>query len=271
MARVLTVQNTPSGGPGRLGDWLRGEGLELDVVHAYDGSPLPEDLSRHDAVLFLGGGYMPDADERAPWLAPGRVLVAEALAAGTPVLGICLGAQLLAHVAGGEVRAEHGAPEAGSTPLTLRAEAADDLLFRGLPAELNAIEHRVDAITRLPLEAVWLARSERCPVQAFRLGDHAWGLQFHPEATPEKIRRWDREELRAQGFDRDELVRTAERDDAASAAAWRELAGRFAQFVEDRADRRRRADGSAAHPASSACSAAQTAPGPGAAETGAPA
>ncbi|MFC4497337.1 type 1 glutamine amidotransferase [Streptomyces ovatisporus] len=236
MVRVLVIQNTPGGGPGRLGDWLREEGLELDVVHAYGGSPLPENLAGHQAVVFLGGGYMPDADERAPWLAPGRALVTEALETGVPVLGICLGAQLLAYVAGGTVRAEHGGPEAGSTPLTLRAEAAGDLLFHRLPTELNAIEHRVDAITELPPGAAWLAQSERCPVQAFRVGEHAWGVQFHPEATPGHVSRWDRDALRRQGFDQDELVHTAERDEPASTAAWHELVRRFATFVRTTAE-----------------------------------
>ncbi|GGO51420.1 aminotransferase [Streptomyces daqingensis] len=238
MVRVLVVQNTPRGGPGRLGEWLAEHGLGLDVVHAYDGSPLPPDLGGHHALLFLGGGYMPDADERAPWLAPGRALVAEALRTGVPVLGVCLGAQLLAHVAGGTVQAEHGEPESGSTPVTLRAEAAGDPLFQGLPAELNAIEHRVDAITELPPGAVWLAQSERCPVQAFRTGDHAWGVQFHPEATPEHISQWDGEALRRQGFDQAELVRTAQLDEPASTAAWYELARRFAVFVESAAGAR---------------------------------
>lgn len=235
MLRVLAVQNTPGGGPGRLGEWLSEEGLELDVVHAYDGDPLPENLVRHQAVLFLGGGYMPDADERAPWLVPGRALMDEALRTGVPVLGVCLGAQLLAYVAGGTVEAEHGAPEAGSTPLTLRAEAASDPLFHELPTRVNAVEHRVDAITDLPPGANWLAESERCPIQAFRVGEHAWGVQFHPEATPARIRCWDADYLHEQGFDRDELVRTAERHEPASRATWHEVTRRFATFVKSRA------------------------------------
>lgn len=235
MVHVLVVQNTPSGGPRRLGAWLGEHGLVLDIVHAYDGKPLPENLAHHQGIVVLGGGYMPDADDRAPWLAAARALVGEALKKGVPVLGVCLGAQLLAHVAGGTVRAEHGAPEAGSTPLSLRAEAVGDPLFRGLPTRLNAIEHRVDAITGLPPGALWLAQSERCPVQAFRVGEQAWGVQFHPEATADDIRGWDAEVLARQGFDQDELIRSAERDAPASTAAWYELARRFAAVVRTRA------------------------------------
>ena len=230
-ARALVVQNTPRGGPGRLGSWLEEHGLTLDVVHAYAGDPLPATLTRHRALIVLGGGYMPDADDRAPWLAPTRQLAGEALESDVPFLGVCLGAQLLAHVAGGTVRAEHGLPEAGSTALTLRPESADDLLFRGLPGEVRAVEHRVDAITELPPGAPWLARSERCPIQAFRVGGSAWGLQFHPEATARNVEGWDAEKLREQGFDRAELIRAAERDEPGSTRVWHELARRFAEFV----------------------------------------
>ncbi|MCT2592511.1 type 1 glutamine amidotransferase [Streptomyces sp. N2-109] len=246
MTRVLVVQNGPNGGPGRFGDWLiegagaatageaaTGEGaagLELDVFHPYAGAPLPARLA-HEAVMVLGGGYMPDADDRADWLAPTRSLVAQALETGVPVFGICLGGQLLAQVAGGTVRADHGAPESGSTALTLRPEAADDPLFHGLPQQLTAVENHVDAITSLPPGAHWLAESERCPYQAFRYGDRAWGVQFHPEATAAQVGTWPPERLRELGFDPDEVRRTAERDEPASTPVWREVAHRFAGVV----------------------------------------
>ncbi|EST34037.1 hypothetical protein N566_18955, partial [Streptomycetaceae bacterium MP113-05] len=211
--RVLVVQNGPDGGPGRFGAWLTGAGLALDVVHGYrpDGPPVPAAL-RHQGVVVLGGGYLPDADDRAPWLAPTRALVAQALERDVPVFGICLGGQLLARVAGGTVRGEHGDPEVGSTELTLRAEAEQDVLFRGLPARVTAIENHVDAITVLPPGARWLARSEQCPYQAFRVGSRAWGVQFHPEATAAQTRRWEPERLRRLGFDAAEVAERADRD-----------------------------------------------------------
>ncbi|WP_410538685.1 type 1 glutamine amidotransferase [Streptomyces sp. KL2] len=229
--RVLTVQHTPSGGPGRFGAWLAEGGLALDVVRAYDGEPLPARLDGHRGLLVLGGGYLPDDDARAPWLAPARSLVAEALDGGVPVFGICLGGQMLAQVAGGAVAGEHGEPEIGSTPLALRPEAADDPLFHGLPERTAAIENHVDAITELPSGARWLARSERCPYQAFAVGGRAWGTQFHPEATAAQVREWDPERLRRLGFDPAETVRRAEADEPASAEVWRTVALRFASLV----------------------------------------
>ncbi|MGP3977064.1 type 1 glutamine amidotransferase [Streptomyces sp. 8N114] len=233
-AKALVVQNTALGGPGRFGDWLVEAGVAVQIVRAYEGTPLPPRLTQ-DALVMLGGGFMPDDDARAPWLAPTRALVAEALDAGTPVFGICLGGQLLAHVAGGAVAAEHGEPEIGSTPLTLRAEAQSDPLFHGLPRRVTAIERHVDAVTALPTGAVWLAESERCPYQAFRVGERAWGVQFHPETAPERIRAWDAQRLAAHGLDRAELLSRAMDDAVTATPVWRQLAHRFAALAQQSA------------------------------------
>ncbi|WP_367124083.1 type 1 glutamine amidotransferase [Streptomyces phytohabitans] len=246
MTRVLVVQNGPRGGPKRFGDWLTEPGadggtgvdvgaggpLALDVVHAYDGAPLPARLT-HGALVVLGGGLMPDDHARAPWLRRTRELVDQALEAAVPVFGICLGGQLLAQAAGGTVRAEHGVPEVGSTALTLRAEAADDPLFGGLPPRLTGVENHVDAITALPPGARWLVESENCPYQAFRSGERAWGVQFHPEASAADVAGWPPERMTRHGLDPGEVRRTAERDDPASARIWRTVAHRFAAVVRE--------------------------------------
>ncbi|GGK62589.1 aminotransferase [Sphaerisporangium melleum] len=230
VARVLAVQHGVNGGPGRFGEWLSEAGVEVDVVAAFDGAVPPSRLA-HDGLLVLGGGYMPDDDERAPWLPATRSLVSQALTRSVPMFGVCLGGQMLAAVAGGKVRADAGAPEHGSTPVGVRAEAAGDPLFRGLPAVVPAIEHHVDAITALPSAAVWLAETARCPYQAFRVGHRAWGVQFHPEVTPERILQWDAGPLLEQGFDREELYAAAVADQEAATAAWRTVATRFAAIV----------------------------------------
>ncbi|MEV5607614.1 type 1 glutamine amidotransferase [Streptomyces sp. NPDC052225] len=224
---VLAVQHTPGGGPGRFGDWLREAGRDVHVLRPYDGEALPDSLDGR-ALLVLGGGYLPDDDERAPWLPSTRRLTREALASGTPFLGICLGGQLLAQVAGGTVRARHGRPEYGSTPITLRPEAGWDALLHGLGETVPAIERHVDAITELPPGAAWLASSEACPHQAFRIGDRAWGVQFHPEADADRIAGWDSAGLAALGVDRDALHARALAAEPAAIAAWSVVAGRFA-------------------------------------------
>ncbi|MGV9422424.1 type 1 glutamine amidotransferase [Streptomyces sp. NPDC003674] len=232
-ARALVVQNGPNGGPGRWAGWLAEGGVDVDVVRADTGQALPDRLE-HEALIVLGGGYLPDDDVRAPWLARTRELMGQALERDVPVFGICLGGQMLAHVAGGEVKGEHGEPEFGSTVLTLLAPAAEDPLFAGLPERPVAVENHVDAIVRLPAGARPLARSERCPHQAFRFGRSAWGVQFHPEADPEQIANWPVERLSRHGVDREELLRAARRTDPAASPVWREVALRFARLVRER-------------------------------------
>jgi GMP synthase (glutamine-hydrolysing) len=227
--RLLVVQNDPGGGARRVGEWLTEAGLSLDV-HLGPQLTLPDRLD-HDAVVVLGGGFLPDDDVRRPWLPATRALVRQALDETVPVLGICLGGQLLAHVGGGVVEGDVGAPEAGSTPIDIRSEAADDPLFHGFPAVVPAMEHHVDAITTLPPGAVWLASTGKCPYQAFRLGDNAWGLQFHPEVRPDSILTWKPETLAAQGFDRDQLHAQALADEPVSTPLWRTLTQRFATQV----------------------------------------
>ncbi|MFI1184100.1 type 1 glutamine amidotransferase [Streptomyces sp. NPDC020799] len=225
---MLVIQNAPVSGPGRMGWWLREAGLHPDVVRACTGRPLPG-LRRYRGLIVLGGGFLPDEDEHAPWLPEVRRLVDQALQDGTPVLGICLGAQILAHVAGGTVTAQHGEPEHGSTLIRLRPAARQDALFGALPAVTPAIAHHIDAITRLPPDAVWLADSRRCPYQAFRIGQYAWGVQFHPEASPTQIRCWD--PVRAQGLDPDHLYEQARDHDPAAAPVWRAFTHRYAQTL----------------------------------------
>ncbi|MFI6495781.1 type 1 glutamine amidotransferase [Nonomuraea typhae] len=225
MPEVLIVQNSRSGGPGRFGDWLAEAGLGVEVVNCAEGAAPPYTLE-HDAMVVLGGGFMPDDDARAPWLAQTRKLAVQAIERAVPYFGICLGGQLLAHVAGGVVTPDAGAPENGSTPVTIRAEAAADPLFHGLPEVVPAIEHHVDAVTALPDGAVWLASTERCPYQAFRVGERAWGVQFHPELVPERIKQWE-----ADGFDPGEVYARAVVDEPVSTPVWRTVAGRFATLI----------------------------------------
>lgn len=236
-ATALVVQNDPRGGPGRWGGWLTERGVAVRVVPAHEGAPIPDRLDRR-ALIVLGGACLPDDDDLVPWLPATRALVRQALAEQVPMFGICLGGQMLAQVAGGEVRGKHGPPEFGSTRLGLRPEAAEDPLFHGLPAHPSAIENHVDAITALPAGAHWLARSDNCPYQAFRIGPAAWGVQFHPETAAERIRGWNRDRLRRNGAPAPEILHArALRDELAATETWRTVAHRFADIVTGAARR----------------------------------
>ncbi|MFF3753224.1 type 1 glutamine amidotransferase [Streptomyces sp. NPDC002018] len=226
--RVLMVRNSERSGPGRLLPWLRAEGLT--VVEA-SGTAVPATAAGFDAVVLLGGGFLPDADAHAPWLPAERDLARQCAADGVPLLGICLGAQVLAVATGGEVTAEHGRPERGSCAITLRPEATDDRLLAGMPSVFPAIQNHRDQITGLPSGAVHLAQNERCPVQAFRVGARAWGLQFHPEADAGRLAGWDEAALAQSGLDLEMLRTQAEAAEAASARAARRLTANFAAVV----------------------------------------
>ncbi len=232
----MLVQNSARSGPGRLPGWLAEEAIDAVLVA---GPELPERLANGpDAVeglVLLGGGFMPDDDEHAPFLPRERALVREALTVGMPVFGICLGAQLIAHVAGGEVTANSGETERGSRPVDLLAAAGDDPLFAGLAGyeELRMIQNHQDSITTLPPGALHLATSDECRVQAFRVGAAAWGVQFHPEASAAGLADWDGSKLAAEGFDRAALLAQAKADAPVNTVQARALVGAFADVVRE--------------------------------------
>lgn len=236
---VTVLRNDADSGPGRLPAWADAEGVRTDLVRADAGDPLPaaQDL---DGLVMLGGGFLPDDDERAPWLPAERALVADCLREGVPVLGICLGAQLLALVGGGEVRGEHGLPEKGVTALTALSAASEDPLLAGIAADgggFVGIESHRDQVTRLPEGATLLVRSERCAHQAFRLGRCAWATQWHPEANADNVGRWSPEGLRELGFDKAVLLEQAQQQSDALESNGQRLYARFLDQV-----RARRAD-----------------------------
>jgi GMP synthase (glutamine-hydrolysing) len=232
--RVMLVENSSESGPGRLTEWLAEDGIDAIVVAGPDvPGHIADGAAPMDGLVLLGGALLPDDDERAPFLARERALVGEALTAGVPVLGICLGAQLLAYVAGGKVTARSGETERGSCPVELLPAAADDPLFAGLAGddELRMIQNHHDSVTTLPSGAVHLATSDACRVQAFRVGAAAWGIQFHPETTAARVAKWDESKLAADGFDRATLVAQAEADAPVNTVQARALVGAFADVV----------------------------------------
>lgn len=210
MTRVLVVLNSPTSLMGRLEQWLPEAGLEPVLT---PGAELPENLDGFGGLVLLGGGFMPDDDVHHPFLARERRLTTEALDLGMPLLGLCLGGQLLAHVTGGGVTAKSGETERGICALTVLPAAADDPLFGDLPGipdkPLWMIENHEDSVTALPPSATLLVSSGECPIQAFRVGERAWGLQFHPEVRPERVATWDEAALSEQGIDRTALAAAA--------------------------------------------------------------
>ncbi|MFP5347298.1 MAG: type 1 glutamine amidotransferase [Actinomycetes bacterium] len=205
-ARVLVVQHEQGVPPCRYAT-LPGAGVH--VVRPYTGDALPGDCRGFDGLMVLGGTMAAWEDDVAPWLPASRRLLASAVADGTPTLGICLGAQLLALATGGRVERGASGPELGVVPVTLTADADDDPLARALPSSFLAPQGHRDAVTRLPPDAVLLASSDRYENQLFRVGERAWGVQYHPEvdaATFEDWMRGDAEQLAEQGRTPEEVT-----------------------------------------------------------------
>ena len=240
---ALVVQHTPNEAPARLGDWLTGAGILLDVRRPYDGLPLPG-LDGFAALVVLGGPMGAHDDGDAPWLPATRDLLREAVRAGVPVLGICLGAQLLAAALGGQVRRGAEGPEIGPGLVAKRDAGAGDPLFRPVPFTPDVVHWHWDEITELPAGATLLASSTRYPNQAFRVGERAWGLQFHVETTPELVRQWAAEDagpLAEIGYDVAAALEGWELEarHADLEEVWEPFARRFAEVVREREHARR--------------------------------
>jgi GMP synthase-like glutamine amidotransferase len=183
---LLIIQNDHRVPPGVFGEILREMKIPFRTVHPYAGDALPA-LAETPAVLILGG-YMGVHDEADyPFLIPLKRFIRDAAEAGTPLLGSCLGGQLLAQVLGGEVRS-HQCGEKGLQEICLTSAGQNDPLFAGLPATFAAFEWHNDSFT-VPPGALHLAASAACPGQAFRYRN-AWGVQFHPEVDAAIIESW---------------------------------------------------------------------------------
>lgn len=182
------VQHTVTEGLGALAEWLPAIGVDVHPTHPYLGNRVPPSVEG-DALIVLGGPMGAYDDDAAPWLPSVRELLASAVDDGVPTIGICLGAQLLAVVAGGKVERGAAGPEIGLGEVTV--PTGDELLSPGV---MPVVQWHHDTITDLPDTVEVLASSELYPVQAFRVGEVAWGLQFHLEATTDMVRGWAAED-----------------------------------------------------------------------------
>ncbi|WP_181188139.1 type 1 glutamine amidotransferase [Actinopolyspora mortivallis] len=187
-ARILVVQPSEDTPAGRLGDWLGEAGAELDVVDPTR-ETLPETLDEHSGLVVLDAETSATADLQCPWLGRLRTLLSSATGAGTPVLAIGFGAHVLATATGGRIGTRSHGPEAGTLLVAKRDAAAEDVLLGPLPLTPDVFQFHREEITTLPPTAQLLASSPGGENQAFRVGDRAYGLQFHIETTPGIVRR----------------------------------------------------------------------------------
>ena len=185
--RILVLQHAPHSGLGAYGDVLAERGDETTWLRLHDGDFVPERVAGFDGVISLGAAIsVYDGD--APWLVPELTFLRAAVAADLPVWGICFGAQMLAAAIGGRVW-RGTCPEVGIRTLAMTPAASDDPVFGSLGPMAPMFHWHGDSFD-LPSRAVHLAGSAEYPNQAFRVGAHAYGVQFHAEATLELVRSW---------------------------------------------------------------------------------
>jgi GMP synthase-like glutamine amidotransferase len=186
MSRVIAFRHVPFEGAGRLESVLARRGVSLDYADLYQpGASIP-DISQAAGIVILGGPMSVNDD--LPWLREEQRLIGQALAQNQPILGICLGSQLIAKSLGATVY-RNPVKEIGWFEIRLTDDASFDPLFAGLSAT-ETVFHWHGETFDLPPGAVLLAGSEGCPHQAYRVGATVYGLQFHLEVTPEMIADW---------------------------------------------------------------------------------
>jgi GMP synthase (glutamine-hydrolysing) len=240
--RVLVIENFRGTPLGQLQPALEKAGAEIDIRSAHLGAALPDDDGTHDALIILGGGQTALDDTGSSWLPQVVRLVRRFGDTGKPVLGICLGAQLVARAYGASNII--GRPlEFGWHEIRLTGEGRSDPVVSA-PGDATPVFHWHEDTFTLPPGALHLARSDLTEIQAFRLGRNVYGMQFHFEADRALVARWSEdfaEEIAANTPDwpgrRDA---DAARHGKAADAAGRRIAEAWVRLIQPRQRRKPR-------------------------------
>ncbi|MGO8993736.1 MAG: type 1 glutamine amidotransferase [Polyangiaceae bacterium] len=230
--QVLVVQHVEGEGSAAIGETLRGRRIEERVVRVDRGDSVPVDLADARGLLVMGGPMGVYEADRFPHLRDEIRLIQRAVSVGVPVLGVCLGSQLVAAALGARVT-RAAKREIGWRDVRLRDAARDDRLWKGSPPSFAPLHWHGDVFD-LPGKAVSLASSKETEHQAFRFGDKTWGLLFHLEMRPADVETMATrfaEDLTAAGLRREDVVGTAEERTAALAPIVEKVFGAWADLV----------------------------------------
>ena len=209
---IITFQHDDINKPGRLGMTLRDHGFKLDIRRLDQGDQVPVDLDGVEGVVSLGGRA--NVDDSHAWLDQERAYIKAAHERSLPVIGICLGAQLVAEALGGTV-SKMEAAEVGFAPVTLTPRAHTDTVLNGVAWTAPQFHHHFYEVSELPPGATLLASSERCTNQAFQVGMRTYGFQYHPECDRpmiDALMKDAKTDLNRAGAATQEFERDAERD-----------------------------------------------------------
>ncbi len=180
------IMHVESEGPGSLKTFLESKNFNIQIGRLYAGDTLP-DLQCVDGIISMGGPMNVYEEERYPFLKEETDFLKKAIAQDIPILGICLGAQMIAKAAGAPIT-KSPQKEVGWGKIYLNQSGINDILFEGLPAELEVLQWHEDMF-HIPKGGLLLAYSSDCPHQAFRYRN-AFGLQFHVEITEDMLADW---------------------------------------------------------------------------------
>lgn len=188
MITLDIIQNDPEVPLGNYALFLEEKGIACRTVRPYAGDVLPG-VEEVEGAIVLGGAMGVYDTLKYPYLDDVKRFLAEVVAAKKPVLGICLGGQLLADVLGAKITCNSPARERGTLPVSLSEKGLSDPLFAGVPRQFISFQWHNDSFA-IPEGADLLASSPVCAGQAFRYGKAAYGTQFHPEVTPQIVTNW---------------------------------------------------------------------------------
>ncbi|NJR62803.1 MAG: type 1 glutamine amidotransferase [Cyanobacteria bacterium CRU_2_1] len=187
--KFLVIKHVVVEGLGVFGQFCQDAGITIDTVELEKGDPFP-DLEGYAALWVMGGPMNVEDEAKFPWLVDEKVLIRKAVRdLQLPYMGVCLGAQLLADALGGEVQPML-TPEVGLLNVTMTSTGCNHSFLTGLPETLTVLQWHGQEVKRLPVGATLLASSDHCQVQAYAVGDYAFGLQFHSEVTNETVGDW---------------------------------------------------------------------------------
>ena len=187
--RIIVFQHVAVEHPGIFRQFWRESGAVLETVELDEGQPIPS-LKNFDLMVVMGGPMDVWQDDLYPWLAPEKAAIRHwVMDLGRPFLGICLGHQLLAAAMGGAVKLMDR-PEIGLGDVDLADPGTRDPLFAGFAARVETFQWHGAEVVKLPAGSEVLAKNAACPVQAFRWGAHAYGLQYHVEISASTVREW---------------------------------------------------------------------------------
>ncbi|MGO9451462.1 MAG: type 1 glutamine amidotransferase [Candidatus Binataceae bacterium] len=212
MAKIYVLQNHRVENLGTIADALQGAALAWQYVRVYEGQPVPKDMKGAGGLIVMGGPMAVYQADKYPFLREEMRLIEDAAKQDLPVLGVCLGAQIVAGALGAKVVKNPAGKEIGWHQVTLADAATEDRLFRGVAPTITPFHWHGD-IFDLPAGATPLASSDKTPCQAFRYGSSVYALQFHLEVTTESVAamaaEWPRE-LQRENIPANEMIASSD-------------------------------------------------------------